>query len=127
MSRSKLVARWDDPSTYEYLFLLVEHSEKQLGKLPKNPTLAKWIGILKVKCGEDFVIGQLKSKYHWMQVDYQGICFLRNHTGLGWDEENQVVVAMDEQWSDFIKVNFFGQHKIEQLAFRTNFLYNFIT
>ena len=109
MSRSKRpTARWDDPITYEYLSLLVEHSEKQLGKLPKNPTLAKWIGILKVKCGEDFVIGQLKSKYHWMRADYQGICFFKNHTGLGWDEENQVVVATDEQWSDFIKVNFFG-------------------
>ncbi|KAL5581129.1 hypothetical protein UlMin_013571 [Ulmus minor] len=40
-----------------------------------------------------------------MRADYQGICFLRNHTGLGWDEEKQVVVATDEQWSDFIQVH----------------------
>ena len=67
MSRSKQpMARWDDPSTYKYLSFLVEHSKKQLGKLPKNLTLAKWIGILKAKCGEDFLIGQLKSKYNRM-------------------------------------------------------------
>ncbi|KAL5562061.1 hypothetical protein UlMin_031808 [Ulmus minor] len=106
MPRSKRPsARWDDLSTYEYLCLLVEHSEKQLGKLPKSPTLNKWIGILKAKCGEDFLIGSLKSKYHRMRADYQGICFLRNHTGLGWDEEKQVVVATDEQWSDFTQVH----------------------
>ena len=75
MSRFKPVARWDGQSTYEYLSLLVEHSEKQLGKMPKNPTFIKWIGILKVKCGTDFNVGQLKSKYHRMQVDYQGMCF----------------------------------------------------
>ena len=105
-------ARWDDACTYEYLCLLIEYSEKQLGKLPKSPTLNKWIGILKAKCGEDFLIGSLKSKYHRMRADYQGICFLRNHTGLGWDEEKQVVVATDEQWSDFLKVIYFGQHLI---------------
>ena len=122
MPRGKRASvKWTDKSTYEFLCLLVEYSEKQIGKLPKRPVLEKWIGILKAKCGEDFLIGSLKSKYHRMRADYQGICFLRNHTGLGWDEEKQVVVASDEQWSDFIQVNFFGQHMIEQHSFHTIF------
>ena len=104
MSRFKPVAKWDAQSTFEYLCLLVEHTEKKIGKLPKNPTYVTWIGIIQAQFGTIFTIDQLKSKYHWMQVDYQGMCFLRNHTGLGQDDEKHMVVCTDEQWSNFTQV-----------------------
>ncbi len=70
MSRFKTVATWDGPTTFEYLSLLVEHAEKNLVWLPKNPTYVKWIGILQAKCDKVYDVGQLKSKYQQMRVDY---------------------------------------------------------
>ena len=80
-----------------FLTLLVEHAEKNLGRLPKNPTYSKWIFILKAMCDHIYEVSQLKSKYQRMRVDYLNMNLLKNHTRLGWDEEKQRVTCTKDK------------------------------
>ena len=106
MTQSRTIAQWDAPSTLVFLTLLVEHVEKNLGRLPKNPTYNKWVGILKASCDKDYDIPKLKSKYQRMRTDYFNTNVLKNHTGLRWNATLQRVVCSDEQWRDFVQVMF---------------------
>ena len=86
MPRTKNIAVWDVESTFAFLTLLVEHAEKNLGRLPKNPTYSKWTGILKATCDKTLDVTQLKSKYRQMRIEYFNTNVLKNHTSLGWDD-----------------------------------------
>ena len=82
MPRTKNKAQWDTESTLAFLILLVEHAEKNLGRMPKNPTYSKWTAILKASCDKTYDVTQLKSKYQRMRFEYFNTNVLKNHTGL---------------------------------------------
>ena len=128
MTRIKNMAIWDAQSTFKFLSLLVEHIERNMGRLPKKSTYVKWVRILQVKCDKVYDLGQLRSKYQRMRVDYTNTTLLKNHIGLRWDEEKQMATCSEEKWNEFVQVTFLQLHytKIIMLYF-CNFFCNTIT
>ena len=43
-----------------------------------------------------YEVSQLKFKYQRMRVDYVNMNLLKNHTGVGGDEEKQRVICSDD-------------------------------
>jgi hypothetical protein len=51
---------------------------------------------------------QVKNRYNVMKKDYGVVKTLLTHTGFGWDESRQMVVADDKVWDSYIAVcNYF--------------------
>lgn len=48
---------------------------------------------------------QIKNRYNVMKKDYGVVKTLLSHTGFGWDETRQMVVADDKFWDNYIAVH----------------------
>ncbi|KAJ7001447.1 hypothetical protein NC653_011768 [Populus alba x Populus x berolinensis] len=59
---------------------------------------------------------QVKNRYNVMKKDYGVVKTLLTHTGFGWDESRQMVVADDKVWDSYIA--FLLQVKCEARPFR---------
>ena len=55
-------------------------------------------------CVKRFRATQVKSKYHRMHVVYGKFKKLINHTGFGWDFDNNTPIYDKDVWVDYCKV-----------------------
>lgn len=51
---------------------------------------------------------QIKNRYNVMKKDFGVVKTLLGHTGFGWDEIRQMVVADDKVWDSYIAVSSFS-------------------
>ncbi|KAJ4716010.1 Myb/SANT-like domain containing protein [Melia azedarach] len=56
------------------------------------------------KFGMNLEENQIKNRYNVMKKDYGVVKTLLSHTGFGWDETRQMVVADDKVWDGYIAV-----------------------
>ncbi|XP_012081739.2 uncharacterized protein At2g29880 isoform X1 [Jatropha curcas] len=56
------------------------------------------------KFGMNLEESQIKNRYNVMKKDYGVVKTLLGHTGFGWDETRQMVVADDKVWDGYISV-----------------------
>ncbi|KAL5788829.1 hypothetical protein ACOSP7_005778 [Xanthoceras sorbifolium] len=56
------------------------------------------------KFGLSLEENQIKNRYNVMKKDYGVVKTLLNHSGFGWDETRQMVVADDKVWESYIAV-----------------------
>lgn len=57
------------------------------------------------KFGLNLEENQIKNRYNVMKKDYGVVKTLLGHTGFGWDEIRQMVVADDKVWDSYIAVS----------------------
>ena len=95
---------WPAPHAHQLLILLEEFVQKTHGAIP----ILKYFKVMAEKllgpCAKRYRSAQVKSKYHRMRIIYGKFKKLINHTGFGWDFENNTPLCDKDVWDDYCKV-----------------------
>ncbi|KAL5539254.1 hypothetical protein UlMin_044840 [Ulmus minor] len=98
-------AIWSPACTHALLVLLDEHVKKNHGARP----ILRDFKVMSEKILDTYYkrydMTQIKSKYHRMRVIYAKFKKLINHTGFGWDFDNNTPTCPNGVWSEYCKTN----------------------
>ena len=95
---------WPPPHAHQLLILLEEFVQKTHGAIPNIKDFKVMAVKLLGPCAKRYLPAQVKSKYHRMRIIYGKFKKLINHTGFGWDFDNNTPMCDTDVWDDYCKV-----------------------
>ncbi len=98
------MAIWTPETAHCLLVLLDEFVNTNNGATPILKNFKAMAPKLVGMCYRRYSGSQIKTKYHRMRTIYGKWKKLINHTGFGWDFDNNTPVCDDDIWSDYCKV-----------------------
>lgn len=88
------------PPHVEHIFIEIMLEEQLKGNMPsgvfKGSTWASITAELNRRTEKDFVFKQVQQKHNRLRLKQRKWSQLLRHTGLGWDEQTQIVTCSDE-------------------------------
>ncbi|KAL5572895.1 hypothetical protein UlMin_022492 [Ulmus minor] len=107
---------WPPPHAHQLLILLEDFVQKTHGAIPNIKDFKVMAEKLLGPCAKRYRGAQVKSKYHRMRIIYGKFKKLINHTGFGWDFENNTPLCDKDIWDDYCKANP-GVNKFKNVGF----------
>ena len=101
-------AIWTPASTHALLVLLDDYVKRNHGARPIMRDFKVMSKKILGTCYKRYAPTQVKSKYHRMRVVYAKFKKLINHTGFGWDFENNMPMCDNDVGIDYCKVLFYS-------------------
>lgn len=98
------MAIWTPETTHALLVVLDEFVNTNNGAHPVLKDFKAMSSKLLGVCYKRYSGSQIKTKYHRMRVIYGKWKKLINHTGFGWDFDNNTPVCEKDVWEDYCKV-----------------------
>ena len=92
----------------EHIFIKIMLEKQLKGNMPsdvfKGPMWASITADLNQRTSKDFNSKQVQQKHNRLRLKQRKWSQLLKHTGLGWDEQTQIVTCSDEVWQNVIEV-----------------------
>ena len=96
------------PPHIEKIFIDIMVDEQQKGNMEHGIFKATtWLSItnaLNEQMGKSFCLKQVTQKHNRFRQKQRKWSQLLSHTGLGWDETTQTVIASKEVWANMVAV-----------------------
>ncbi|KAL5544234.1 hypothetical protein UlMin_008018 [Ulmus minor] len=96
---------WPPPHAHQLLILLEDFVQKTHGAILNIKDFKVMAVKLLGSCAKLYRPAQVKSKYHRMRIIYGKFKKLINHTGFGWDFDNNTPMCDTNVWDDYCKAN----------------------
>jgi Myb/SANT-like DNA-binding domain len=83
----------------------VQNGKKADSGFKKEAWVAVLFAVLEITT-QQVTIQQCKNKADALKAQWKDLCYLREQSGFGWDDENNMVEAPDDVWDRLLKVSY---------------------